>query len=284
MQEITGNNTPEITSEVSSFPSVSPDIPVESGEDFSSPQEFVEDYHRQSIDRILETNGKYMSEDDRIRVSNGVDNIWTARYDPESGYTGYYLYKNGSSKIEVSIIDRDQMERTVIHETNHFASKNNETYVSQPEKNGYTVYRTVGTRETSWFHSSETGADTDFSSKGEGLNEGLTTMYTNRQLTELSEEKGLAAERQEIYWHSTELCKQLEDLVGEDILKKAYYGGDIESLRSRVDELAGENGYESLRDCMDRTISKDRIERVKAMREAQDILAEMYEKKGTDHD
>lgn len=111
-----------------------------------------------------------MSDDDKVRVSYGADNIWTTKCDPESGYTGYYLYKKGTSNIEVSVQDRDQMERTVIHETNHFASKNSETYTSQPEKNGYTVCRTVGTRETSWFHSSETGVDSDFSSKGEGLN------------------------------------------------------------------------------------------------------------------
>ena len=282
MREISSESNQEFSSEVSSSKEMSFDVSEGKTGISISPQEFVEDCHRHSINQILETNGKYMSDDDKVRVSYGADNIWTTKYDPESGYTGYYLYKKGTSNIEVSIQDRDQMERTVIHETNHFASKNKETYTSQPEKNGYTVYRSVGTRETSWFHSSETGIDSDFSSKGEGLNEGLTTLYTNRQLTELSEEKGLAAERQGIYWHSTELCRQLEDLVGEDTLKEAYYGGNLEQLKMKVDELAGENGYESLRDCMDRTLSKDRIERVVAMREAQDILSEMYEKKGTE--
>ena len=280
MQEISSESSQELSSEVSSSNEASCEVAVETREVFSSPQEFVEDCHRQSIEQILETNGKYMSEDDRIRVAYGADNLRVEKYDPESGYTGLYFYKKGTSNIEVSYIDYDQMERTVIHETNHFASKNTETYVSCPEKNGYTVFSNVGTREMSWFHSSETGADSDFTSKGEGLNEGLTTMYTNRQLKELSEEKGLAAERQGIYWHSTELCKQLEDIVGEETLKKAYYGGDINGLRERVDELAGENGYESLRDCIDRTLSKDRVDRIIAMREAQDILSEMYEKKG----
>lgn len=281
MHEITNDSNQEISTEVSSQINTC-DTPIETKEDFSSPQEFVENCHWQSVNHILETNGKYMSEEDRVRVSYGADNIRTTKYDPEAGYTGCYLYNKGTSNIEVSVIDRDQMERTVIHETNHFASKNKEAYVSQPEKHGYTVYRTVGTRETSWFHSSETGVDSDFSSKGEGLNEGLTTMYTNRHLTEISKEKGIAAERQGIYWHSTELCKQLEDLVGEETLKEAYYGGDIDTLKNKVDELAGENGYEALRDCMDKTISKDRIERVMAMREAQDILSEMYAKKEGD--
>ncbi len=281
MHEIPNESNHEFSSEVDSAKDTIFDVSEDNKELSISPQEFVEDCHRQSINQILETSGKYMSDEDKVRVAYGADNIWTTKYDPESGYTGYYLYKSGTSNIEISIENQEQMERTVIHETNHFASKNSETYVPHPEKNGYTVYRTVGTRETSWFHSSETGTDSDFSSKGEGLNEGLTTMYTNRQLTELSEEKGLAAERQGIYWHSTELCKQLEKLVGEDTLKEAYYGGNIEALKNKVDELAGENGYESLRECMDRTLSKDRIERVIAMRDAQDILSEMYDKKGT---
>lgn len=240
----------------------------------------VETYHQQSITQILEMNGKYMSETDRARVANGVDNIQVMEHNPLLGRTGGYLFSNGRSNMEVSVIDQLQMERSTKHETNHFASKNREIIVPEPGKKGYTVYQTVGTRQSSWFHSNETGLNFNFTSRGRGMNEGLTTMYTNQQLMELSREKGEAAERQEIYSHATELCSQLESVVGKDALKEAYYGGNLQGLEAKVDALAGEKGFESLRDCLDRTLSKDYAERVQAMKEAQTILAKMYEERG----
>lgn len=253
---------------------------LETPENLEQAQKSVENYHHQSIAQILEANGKYMSEADRERVAQGVDSIKAVEHNPARGCTGFYLYLNGKSSMEVSAINQQQMERSTKHETNHFSSKNREIIVPQPEKNGYTVYQTVGTRQASWFHSNETGKDSDFSSKGRGLNEGLTTMYTNQQLMELSKEKGEAAERQGVYVHATELCNQLENIVGRDTLKEAYYGGNLQGVEAKVDSLAGEKSFETLRDCLDRTLSRDYVERIAAMKEAQTILAKMYERKG----
>lgn len=179
-------------------------------------QKDVESYHQQSIEQILALNGKYMSEEDRARVTDGADKLRAIENDPNRGRNGGYLLYKGQSSIEVSAMDQQQMERTTKHETNHFASKNREILVPEPDKKGYTVYQMVGTRRSSWFHSDETGENYNFTTKGRGLNEGLTTLYTNQQLTELSKEKGEAAERQQIYAHATELCSQLEDIVGQD--------------------------------------------------------------------
>ncbi len=278
MGEIINGNSELTNSEINPIITSPMELPS-SGvhETMETAQKMVEDFHLQSIDQIIKENGRFMVEDDIVRIYSGVDNIEAVEYIPQKGYTGCYLYSNGMSSIEVSVIDEQQMERSVKHETNHFASKNAEIIVPDPERNGYTVYKTVGTRETRSFHSFDTGTVTEFSSKGEGLNEGLTTMYTNRQLTELSPEKGRSAERQEIYAHATELCKQLESIVGEDTLKEAYYGGNIEALKIKVDSLAGEGGYEDLRECLDRTISDDYIERVEGMIDAQRIMEIMYE-------
>lgn len=240
-------------------------------------QKEIESYHSQSITQILETNGKYMSEADRDRVSKGVDSIQAIEHNPVLGRTGGYLLSNGKSNIEVSAINNQQMERSTKHETNHFASKNREIIVPEPDRKGYTVYQTVGTRQSSWFHSNETGLNYNVTTKGRGLNEGLTTMFTNQQLSEISKEKGEAAERQGVYSHATEICSQLESIVGKDTLKEAYYGGDLKGLETKVDRLAGEKSYESLRDCLDRTLSKDYSERVQAMKEAQIIMNKMYE-------
>ncbi len=243
-------------------------------------QQMVENFHIQSMGQIMEMNGKYMSEDDMNRVSAGVNEIRAVEYDPDHNYTGVYSFYNGRSVIEIASIDPEQMERTTIHETNHFMSHNHEVFVPQPDRNGYTVFSTVGTREKSWFVSNETGERSEFTSKGEGMNEGLTTMFTNQQLMEISEEKGIAAERQNIYSHATEICKQLEDIVGEDTLKEAYYGGNLDKLEQQVNALAGEHAYETLRDSLDRTLSRDWSERTISMMEAQRILNEMYKNGG----
>lgn len=243
-------------------------------------QRSVESFHVQSIEQILSSNGKYMTEANRERVGKGADSVTAVEHSETRGHTGAYMFSHGKSNIEVSAQNTAQMERSTKHETNHFASNNREIIVPDPENKGYTVYKTVGTRQTSWFHSNETGKDSDFKSKGQGLNEGLTTMYTNQQLSELSPEKGTEAERQGIYPYSTEVCQQLEEILGKDTLKEAYYGGNINGLSEKVDSLAGEKGYESLCECLDRTLSKDPGERVQAMKDAQAILERMYEKEG----
>lgn len=251
---------------------------LETPQTIEQSQKSVEAFHTQSITQILENNGKYMSEADRARVTQGANSVKAVAYN--GGATGRYGFNNGKSSIQVSAINPTQMERSTKHETNHFASKNMEIIVPEPDKQGYTVYNTVGTRQSSYFHSNTTGENFNYTEKGRGLNEGLTTMYTNQQLTELSAEKGKAADQQAIYSHATELCTQLESIVGKDALKEAYYGGNLQGLEAKVDALAGEKGYESLRDCLDRTLSKDYAERVEAMRDAQTILAKMYEEGG----
>ena len=243
-------------------------------------QKSVENYHMQSIDQILSENGKYISEQDQIRIAAGADDIKAIEHDPNSGATGSHFFDGKETHIKVSAISPEQMERSTKHETNHFASFHNEVITSQPERNGYTVTRTVGTKELSFFYNNETQKEALIGINGQGLNEGLTTMYTNQQLAELSEAKGLAAERQGIYSEATGICKQLEGIVGPDSLKEAYYGGNMEGLKDQVDALGGEKSFEQLRDCLDRTISKDIVERRQAMLEAQDILARMYDAKG----
>ena len=251
---------------------------METPQTLEQAQKSVEAFHSQSIAQILENNGQYMSEKDRERVAEGANSVKAVEFNGRE--TGSYGFNNGKSSINVAAINETQMERSTKHETNHFASKNREIIVPEPDKHGYTVYNTVGTRQSSWFHSTRTGEDFNYTEKGRGLNEGLTTMYTNQQLTELNPEKGKAAEQQSIYPHATELCSQLEDIVGKDTLKEAYYGGNLQGLEEKVDALAGQKGYESLRDCLDKTLSENYEERVEAMKDAQAILAKMYEEGG----
>ena len=70
----------------------------------------------------------------------------------------------------------------------------------------------------------------------------------------------------------------LEDIVGENALKDAYFGGNMQGLETKVDSLVGPNEFGHLRDCLDRSISDNYAERVVATREAQEILARMAER------
>lgn len=233
----------------------------------------VEHFHNQSIVQILDMNGKYISEADRGRIEDGVNSIKAVEYNPNSGRSGAFRTLNGKSSIEVSALSKDQMERTTKHETNHFASKNREIIVPMPDKGGHMVYQTVGMRHTSWFHNNTTGENSGFETKGRGLNEGMTTMYTNEQLLALSKEKGEAAEREGVYSHATEVCKQLQETMGKDALGDAYYGGKTMALQEKMDAMGGKGTFEQFQISMDKTISKDYAERVQGMKEVQAILA-----------
>lgn len=169
------------------------------------------------------------------------------------------------------------MERTTKHETNHFASKNREIIVPMPDRGGHMFYQTVGMRHSSWFHNNATGENSGFETHGKGLNEGMTTMYTNEQLYALSQEKGEVAERQAIYSHATEVCKQFQEIMGKDALGDAYYGGKTMALQEMMDAMGGKGTFEQFQSSMDKTISKDYAEKVQGMKEAQEILAKLDE-------
>ncbi len=241
-------------------------------------QKSVEGFHTQSVAQIFETNGKYMTDADKERVAAGLNSIKAVEHDPSKGRTGGYSYHNGKSSIEVSAISKEQMERTTKHETNHFMSHHKENTMPDPKNNGTTVFNTVGFRHSSWFRSDKTGEISNYTERGRGMNEGMTTMLTNEQLAQLDAEKGKAAERQQIYANSTELMAQLESIVGKDTVRGAYFGGNNQALESEVNRLAGDKEYDRLVSCLDRTLSRDAAERVSATKEAQEILARMSER------
>lgn len=237
----------------------------------------VETVHSTALGRIVQQDGAFISEKDQERIAAGPTSI-KAVDGLAPGKTGGYHFDSKNSSIRVASLNETQRERSTIHETYHFASHNKEVYVPMPDKQGYMVYNTVGTRQSSWFHSTRTGENSNYTERGRGLNEGITTMFTNRQLAKISPEKGKVAEQQQIYGHAVDLTASLEKLVGEDTLKGAYYGGNMQELESKVERLAGEKEFGHLRECLDRAVSDNYAERVAATREAQEILARMAER------
>lgn len=241
-------------------------------------QQSVENHHHQSLGQIMEMNGQFIPDSQKERIGNGAQDIKAVEYNPGSRVTGSFSFHNNKSSIRVSNINETQLERTTKHETNHFASFNREIIV--PGEKGYTVHKTSGVRQSSYFHPSQ-GQEVPISSKNRGMNEGITTMYTNQQLEAMDPAKAAEAARQTGYAHATELSQELENIVGKETIAQAYYGGNISSLESKVNELGGEKAFENLSRCMDKvTYTTDPSERMSAMREAQDILATMSERQG----
>ena len=241
-------------------------------------QQSVENHHHQSLGQIMEMNGQFIPDSQKERIGNGVQDIKAIEYNPDSRVTGSFSFHNNKSTIHVSNINETQIERTTKHETNHFCSFNREILV--PGEKGYTVHKTSGVRQASYFHPSQ-GREVHISSKNRGMNEGITTMYTNQQLEAMDPAKAAEAARQNGYAHATELSQELESIVGKEAIAQAYYGGNIAGLEAKVNELGGEKAFENLSRCMDTvTYSKDYAERMSAMREAQDILATMSERQG----
>ena len=67
-----------------------------------------------------------------------------------------------------------------------------------------------------------------------GINEGLTELYTLRELLEHGEEPGIAAYTQQVKW-----SRVLEASVGQETLAKAYFNGELDNLKHAVNRLGG---------------------------------------------
>lgn len=242
--------------------------------------EAAEAAHRQSIDQILEGNGKYMSAADRARVSAGAEDLGVTEYGPP-GVLGTCCndVKGGRSSIDIMTFDRDLIEHTAKHETNHFASHMDHVLVPEPARDGYTMYITEGFLHYGYFHSNAEGRNIPLEEHGRGLNEAVTEHLTIHQLYDMDEAKGQAAERQGAYAQGVALAEMLENILGEDAVRGGFYGGHVGELTQQFDALAGKEGaFRAFEDCMDRLLSDDPFERVDASAEALEILCELDER------
>lgn len=80
------------------------------------------------------------------------------------------------------------------------------------------------------------------------LNEGITEMYTLREIMDRGEVPGLQSYTKEVGW-----AMQLEECVGAETLSRAYFGGDLDGLRSAVNELGEDDStWDGLSSGMDR--------------------------------
>ena len=236
-------------------------------------------FHQQSVNQILATNGEFFSEANRERFENNTDVLTVVPFNPDTGLFGSTEFRDGKNYITVTKKDMEQMERTIKHETNHAASYHAESVTLKPESDTAVYKQTVGFRNTTRIQSISKGEVLDVQTTGRGLNEGTTTMFTNAQLSELSPEKGEAAQREAIYSATTELCQQLQDIVGKEPIAKSYYGAEPKALETAMDRLGGEGTFEAFQKSLDQTMTSDRVKAIQGMQEAQELLAKLSEAK-----
>lgn len=245
-------------------------------DDINECQELSQEMYHQAIEHIYFSEGGYMPRDTLERIKKGPDVINITPYKEGSGTVGCFYFHNGYSTIEVSNISKDQMERTMQHEVNHFSSFNREVPFERSDREY--VLKACGVRRTEVRLTEDGEIGGILEDKYRGMNEGITSMFTHRQLGEISPEKEIAARRENGYESATILCEGLRDAIGEDTIKEAYYGGDLEQLRNVIDINAGIDSFERLARDMDRvTYSSDYAIRIESMKEAQEILARVWE-------
>ncbi len=239
--------------------------------------EIAHETYNRAVEQVVEMHGDYMPKESLERLEQGVESLEVINPCKDSINIGSFSYHNRESRIIVCAIDGLQVERTTQHEVNHFASFNREEVQDYDEQELTHVKKVSGIHHMEYWENPN-GEITQFQDFNRGFNEGITQLYTIRQLEKINPQKGMEAGRQNGYMFATELAEQVENVVGADTICKAYYGGELTVLKHKLDSLGGGGTFDHLSKCMDIvTYSRDYTERIMSMRDAHEILASLVE-------
>jgi len=145
--------------------------------------------------------------------------------------------------------DLNRLKHTSTHETMHDLSFQNATHLSDSKvlDNGKiaTYSRTELTSGIHKVDKAEKIVDgkvetTDIRHSNRFLNEGLTELYTIEEMNARGEFPHFDSYSQEVGW-----ALNLRESVGDEVVAQAYFGGDVESLRDKV------NGMSNIPDAWD---------------------------------
>lgn len=105
------------------------------------------------------------------------------------------------------------------------------------------------------------------------LNEGFTELYTIEQMQERGEYPDFDSYSQEVGW-----AVNLREILGDELIAKAYFGGDIDGLKQRVDEMSSIPGaWETLNFNID---AYNRTGDLRCKFTADDIIDSLRDEKG----
>lgn len=150
---------------------------------------------------------------------------------------------------KICIRDSDDITRlkhTATHETMHdlsYQNSNHEVHVADGDQSNL-ISQTDLTSGIHKVQKIEKIIDVKFEriDYNQYLNEGFTEMYTIEQMQERDEYPDFDSYTQELGW-----ALNLRESVGDELISKAYFGGDINGLKQRVDEMSSfPNAWETL--------------------------------------
>ena len=207
---------------------------------------------------VIEKYGGQISDSQKARYDADVSpekyDIYSTRYFLDVKLDGVPLEQRrdilGFHEVEkggIALKDSDNyniLRHVTVHETIHALSYQG-TKFEQPEGRFGSVehldhdgkMNCTGVREIVFQQIPAEGGDVyriNLRDSNRGINEGLTEMYTLRELSDNGEEPGLGAYTQEVKWATI-----LEEAVGRDTLAKAYFNGEVDYLKHTVNRLGG---------------------------------------------
>lgn len=273
-------------------------------QDYPRKKALVDDAASCTKDSILDKYGDVIGNEQKERISQEVMpekyEIYNHRYFVETKLVGvpdeqrYHIL--GFHEIEghgIALRDNDnqnELRHVTTHETMHSLSYQKRLYEQgngrwgETEVLGYQRQKTCsGIREVTYQNAEIVTGSVErirINDINMGLNEGMTELYTLREMLERGEEPGIAAYTQQVNW-----AIKLEMCVGKDTMAKAYFGGELDGLKRKVDKLGGAPGtWEQLSGTIDhygRISTRTEIarqERRECEREVTNTLQQLYRK------
>lgn len=185
-------------------------------------------------DQIQDDFGEYLQEDAKSMDLNTVEIKPGIEFDNNAQY-GYYDWYN-SGKLVVNQ-DAGGTVETLVHEGLHMATDNGD----EMRPDGELIHH-LGIEEVALdLDSGDIKAVSNMN-----LNEGITEMFTRQSVKNMGVDDISIA-----YPDEVEIAEFLSDLVGENVIKDAYFSSDVEGLRTSVDSELGQGAFDTINIFMD---------------------------------
>lgn len=206
------------------------DLSLEETQSLTS-QELAETAHDETKQNMIAEHGQYMSEEQIEMLKSDETkerlNVMTSEEYTESFSdvdVNVLGHCDSEGNIYMKDISPEIVEHVSTHETMHLCA-NRENYI---DESGNKVI-VSGLRESQF---NEDGVVSDMN---RGANEGLTEMYTLRELNSRGETESAYALN--AYSESRIWSERMEKLVGSEKMAEAYFGGEREGLKQEFNRL-----------------------------------------------
>ena len=198
----------------------------------SNVKEISKETYKNTIEHVTDEFGDIMPETQRVRIDIERKNhlpivlapeVYAKRFpEADPAVLGHYdaegrvFLKEGSPETVTHVTTHEALHLTSYKEVDDF----------NPELK---VYQS-GIRETTY---KENRLEED---KNRALNEGITEMYAMREMMQRGDISSIEAVT--AYPEAQRKAYELQEIVGSDVIQKAYFGGDLELLKSEVNRLS----------------------------------------------